>query len=164
MLKVKIQFLQRGRNSVKPMSLLLGFTFPAHLGDSLHKVTLNPLLREWGKPAETQSCTSSWYISSCIIASDAWWSPHLTVPFFIWTQQKGSGGSTACLLPVAIKDWVETGQGEDVRMVLPALAFPPRTCKIIQAIKSSKIICGDCHFSVWTSHWLNTSISIAMVP
>lgn len=46
MLKVEIPFLKRGRNSVKTVSLLLGFTFPAHLGDSLHRVTLSPLLRE----------------------------------------------------------------------------------------------------------------------
>lgn len=44
--KVEIQFLKRGRNSVKSVSRLLGFTFPAHLGDSLHRVTLSPLLRE----------------------------------------------------------------------------------------------------------------------
>lgn len=45
-LKVEIQFLKRSKNSVNTMGLFLGFTFPAHLGDSLHTVALSLLLRE----------------------------------------------------------------------------------------------------------------------
>lgn len=42
---------------------------------------------------------------------------------FLWTQQKTSGGSTVCLLPLAGKDRLEAGHGEDARMALPTLAF-----------------------------------------
>lgn len=163
MLKVEIQFLQRGRNSVRALSPL-GFHISCSFEwFSAHRY-FEPFVervRETSRDTELRLFLRHFILHNslrCPVVSS------LNCPFFYLDPTKGSGGSTACLLPVAIRDWVETGQGEGVRMVLPALAFPPRTCKIIRAIKSSKSTCGDCHLSVWTSHWLSTSISIAMAP
>lgn len=164
-LKVEIQFLKGGRNSVKTESPL-GFHISCSFGwFSAHSYfeAFVERVRETSRDTELHLFPMHFILHNslrCLVVSS------LNCPFFFFSfgPNKRAVEEAHRLLPVTIKDWVETGQGEDVRVVLPALAFPPRARKIIQAIKSSKIICGHCHFSVWTSHWLNTSISIALVP
>lgn len=136
-LKVEIQLLKRSRNSVKTMRLFLGFTFPAHLGDPLHSY-FEPFVervRETSRDTELHFFLMRFILHNslrCLVISS------LNCPFFL-DPTKGQ--------------WRNHSLGRDRargRCVhgTASLGISSMNCKIIQAIKSSKIICSDCHFSV----------------